>query len=55
MLQAKFHGNQVFGSREEDFWRVFIHGRSGLPFDPDFMIKRSFSLSMEAQHKIWLF
>ena len=55
MAHAKFHENQVFGSREEDFCRVFIYGRSGWPFDPDFMNKRSFPLSIEAQHQIWLF
>ena len=27
----------------------------GWSFDPDFMNKRSFSLSMETGHKIWLF
>ena len=27
----------------------------GYSFEPDFMSKRSFPLSMEAQHKIWLF
>ena len=26
----------------------------GYSFDPDFMSKRLFPLSMEAQHKIWL-
>ena len=54
MLQAKFHGNQVFRSREEDFRKVFIHGHSGWPFDPDLMNKRLFPLSVEAKHKIWL-
>ena len=27
----------------------------GYSFDPDFMSKRSFILSMEARHKIWIF
>ena len=54
MLQAKYHGNQVFESRE-DFLNDFLHGRSGWPFDPDFMNKHSFPLSMEALHKIWPF
>ena len=54
MLQAKFHGNQVFGSREEEILKG-VYGHRGWPFYPDFMNKRSLPLSKEAQHKIRLF
>ena len=56
MLHTKFRENRPAGSREEDFG-CFYHKLAWLPSwscDPDFRIKHSFPLSMDAPNRISL-
>ena len=56
MLHTKFRGNRPAGSGEK-ILSVFYHiwaWRPSWSCDPDFAIKLSFPLPMDAPHKIWL-
>ena len=57
MLHTKIHENRPAGSGEEDFLVFFYHiwaWRPSWSCDPDFAIKLSFHLPMDAPHKISL-
>ena len=57
MLHAKFRVNQLAGSGEEGFLRVFtIYGPGGLLGQVTQMLRTNFlfPLPKEAPHKIWL-
>ena len=57
MLHTRFRENRPAESGEEDFLGVCYHKWAWRPFwscDPDFTIKLSFPLSMDAPHRISL-
>ena len=55
MLHTKFRGNRPAGSGEKNFeWFLPYMGVAVILVTPDFAIKLSFPLPMDAPHKIWL-
>ena len=58
MLHTKFRENRPAGSGEEDFWMFFFYHkwawRPSWSCNPDFRIKLSLPLSMDAPHRISL-